>query len=70
MTLKGKHRSHEYQGGDEFLENMNKLIADGIDLKVEVDTDNKSAKSAKSAKGNASATKKSTRSSKPQLKSA
>lgn len=67
VTLKGKHRSHEYQGSDEFIEDMNKMITDGIDLKVEVDTDKKSAKS---VKGNASDTKRSTHSSKPQLKSA
>jgi len=66
-TIKGKHRSHEYQGSDEFVTEMNGLIADGVDMKVEVDTDKKSSKA---VKGNASDTKRSTRSSKPQLKSA
>jgi len=64
VTLKGKHRSHEYQGSDEFLEEVNKLIADGIDLKVEVNTDKKNVKF------NASTTKKPNSRSKPQLKSA
>jgi len=67
VTLKGKHRSHEYQGGDEFIDGMNKLTADGVDLKVEVTTD---VKSKTTSKGNASDTKRSTHSSKPQLKSA
>jgi len=66
-TIKGKHRSHEYQGSDEFVSDMNKLMADAIDLKVEVDTDKKPSKS---VNGNASAAKRSTRSSKPQRKSA
>jgi type IV secretory pathway VirD2 relaxase len=61
-TLKGKHRSHEYQGSDEFLESMNKLIADGIDLKAEVTSDKKLSEP---VKGNASAAKQSTRSNKP-----
>ena len=67
VTLKGKHRSHEYQGSDEFVEVMNELIADGVDMKVEVDTDKKPSKA---VNGNASVTKRSTRSSKSQLKSA
>ncbi|PHS23655.1 MAG: hypothetical protein COA83_09530 [Methylophaga sp.] len=65
VTLKGKHRSHEYQGSEEFVVEMNKLIADGIDLKVDTDK-----KSSKVVKDNASANKKSPRSTKPQLKSA
>jgi hypothetical protein len=64
VTLKGKSRAHEYQGDTEFLEGVNKLIADDIDLKVEVSTDSKSVKA------NERATKKSTRSSKPHRKSA
>lgn len=67
VTIKGKHRSHEYQGSDEVLEDMNKLIADGVDLKVEVTTE---VKSKKFGKGNASDTKKPAHSSKSQLKSA
>jgi hypothetical protein len=64
MTLKGKHRNHEYQGDTEFNDAMNKLITDGVNLKVEVVTDKKAVKA------NESATKKSTRSSKPHRKSA
>jgi len=67
VTLKGKHRSHEYQGSDEFLDGVSKLIIDGVDLKVVIDTDKKSSKS---ENGNASVTEKPNRSSKPQLKSA
>jgi hypothetical protein len=64
MTLKGKHRNYEYQGDTEFLDIMNRLMADGVDLKVEVDTDNKFVKA------NENATKKSTRSSKSHRKPA
>jgi hypothetical protein len=64
MTLKNKHRSHEYQGDTEFIESMNKLIVDDVDLEVEVNTDKKTVK------GNESAAKKSTRSSKSHRKSA
>jgi len=64
MTLKNKSRSHEYQGGDEFVAEMNTLIADGVDLKVEVTTDVKPKKS------NVYVTKKPTRSSKAHRKSA
>jgi len=46
---------------------MNKLAVEGVDLKVEVTTD---VKPKKPVKGNMSVTKQSTRSSKPQLKSA
>ena len=53
-TIKGKNRSHEYQGSDEFTSDMNKLITDGINLKVEVDTDKKPSKT---VNGNASDTK-------------
>lgn len=64
MTLKGKFRSHEYQGIDDFIEGVNKLVQSGIDLNTEVTTDKKAVKS------NVKSTKRSTRSSKPQLKSA
>jgi len=64
MTLKKKSRSHEYQGSDDFLKGMNKLIAEGVDLKVEVDTDVRPKKS------NTTGNKKSNSRSKPQLKSA
>jgi hypothetical protein len=65
VTLKGKHRSHEYQGSDEFVEDMNKLISDGVDLKVDIDK-----KPSKAVKSNASGTKKPNSRSKPQRKSA
>ena len=63
-TLKGKHRSYEYQGGDEFVDAMNKMVVDGVYLKAEVTT------KVKPDKPNTSVTKKPNRSSKPQLKSA
>lgn len=66
VTLKGKSRAHEYVEPTEFLDAMNKLAADGIDLKVETTTD---VQSKKPVKDNASATKKLHSRSKPPLKS-
>jgi len=40
-TLKGKRRNHEYIEPVEFLEAMNKLIANGVNLNAKVDTNNK-----------------------------
>ena len=60
-TLKGKHRSHEYIEPVEFMVEMDKLIQSGVSLEAEKD---------KPKKSNASTTKRSTCSSKSQLKSA
>lgn len=41
-TLKGKRRNHEYIEPVEFLEAINKLMTDGVNLNPKVDTNNKS----------------------------
>jgi len=47
-TLKGKRRNHEYIEPVEFLEAMNKLIADGVNLEPDVSVKKKTMSRSKS----------------------